>query len=116
MLDLAAAFRSLDDHKKAIKSVKKGLEYHNFNIAAWKYLGSLYYEIKNFKDARNAYKHVVNLDFEDFETWYKIALTFYKEGNVSKAIKTNARSLDINSQFEPALKLQEKLLSSKKED
>lgn len=110
-LILATAYHSLGDHKKAIKSVKKGLKYHNFNIMAWNYLGSLYYEIENFKDARNAYKRIVNLDFEDFETLNKIALTFYEEGNVKKAIKTNARSLSINSQFEPALKLQEKLKS-----
>ncbi|MFX0036959.1 MAG: hypothetical protein ACFE9I_15115 [Candidatus Hermodarchaeota archaeon] len=42
-----------------------------------------------------------------------MAYIFYEQGNLSKAIKTNARSLRINPQFEPALKLHEKLLSSK---
>ncbi len=113
-MNLSVAYHGLGDNKKAFESLKESLKCNRYNISSWKYLGYLHYETENFKRSRKAYKRVVKLDDNDFEAWYNLARSFFKDGKLDEAIKTNTRCLKINSQFDLALEFREKLFEQKK--
>lgn len=111
--NLSVAYHGLGDNKKAFESLKESLKCNRSNISSWKYLGYLHYETENFKRSIKAYKRVVKFDANDFEGWYNLARSFFKEGKVVDAIKANTHCLNINSQFDQALEFQKMLNSYK---
>jgi tetratricopeptide (TPR) repeat protein len=112
---LSTTYEGLGKHKKAFKTIKNAVKLNNFNVSAWKHLGSLYYESKDFKRSIKAFKCVVELDPQDFEAWYNLARSFFKEKRLDDAIRANTRCLDIKPHLSEALELKNKLLDSKQD-
>ncbi|MFW9987661.1 MAG: tetratricopeptide repeat protein [Candidatus Odinarchaeota archaeon] len=110
---LSISYNALGMNKKAIKSIKKAIKFNKYNITAWNHFGFLYQEIENFKRSRKVFQHVVELDPNDFEAWYNLAKVFFKEGRLDDAMEANNKSLNINPQFNQALKFQKTLDSYK---
>lgn len=94
--NIGDAFIRLRKYKDAIEALEKVLELSKPEEVIYEAIGHCYDRLKNYAQARFHYRKALHLNPEDSKLHYKIACTYYNEGQWNSAVK----------QLESALKLQ----------
>lgn len=94
--NIGDAYIRLRKYKEAIEALEKVLELSKPEEVIYEAIGHCYDRMKNFAQARFNYRKASHLNPEDHKLLYKIACTYYNEGQWTSAIK----------QLDTALKLQ----------
>lgn len=106
---LGIAYRALGNDKLALKVFKKAVINDRLNEDVLASLGKLYFEMKNYKHAIKTLQRVVEIKPENHVAWHLLSKAHYENREIKNAIETNIKCLSIDPNFEPALKLREKL-------
>lgn len=93
--NMGDAFIRLRKYKEAIEALEKVLELSKPEEVIYEAIGHCYDRIKNYAQARFHYRKASHLSADDGKIYYKIACTYFNEGQWVPAIK----------QLETALKL-----------
>lgn len=94
--NIGDAYIRLRKYKEAIESLEKVLELSKPEEVIYEAIGHCYDRMKNFAQARFHYRKALHLNSDDGKLYYKIACTYYNEGQWVSAVK----------QLESALKIQ----------
>lgn len=94
--NIGDAYIRLRKYKEAIEALEKVLELSKPEEVIYEAIGHCYDRMKNFAQARFHYRKASHLNPDDSKLLYKIACTYYNEGQWNSAVK----------QLESALKMQ----------
>jgi len=94
--NIGDAYIRLRKYKDAIEALEKVLELSKPEEVIYEAIGHCYDRLKNYAQARFHYRKALHLNPEDSKLHYKIACTYYNEGQWNSAVK----------QLESALKIQ----------
>jgi len=94
--NIGDAYIRLRKYKDAIEALEKVLELSKPEEVVYEAIGHCYDRMKNFAQARFHYRKASHLNPDDSKLLYKIACTYYNEGQWASAVK----------QLESALKIQ----------
>ena len=94
--NIGDAYIRLRKYKEAIEALEKVLEISKPEEVIYEAIGHCYDRMKNFAQARFHYRKALHLNPDDAKLYYKIACTYYNEGQWTSAVK----------QLESALKIQ----------
>jgi Tfp pilus assembly protein PilF len=94
--NIGDAYIRLRKYKEAIEALEKVLELSKPEEVIYEAIGHCYDRLKNYAQARFHYRKALHLNPEDSKLHYKIACTYYNEGQWVSAVK----------QLESALKIQ----------
>lgn len=94
--NIGDAYIRLRKYKEAIEALEKVLEISKPEEVIYEAIGHCYDRMKNFAQARFHYRKALHLNADDAKLYYKIACTYYNEGQWTSAVK----------QLESALKIQ----------
>jgi tetratricopeptide (TPR) repeat protein len=94
--NIGDAYIRLRKYKDAIEALEKVLELSKPEEVIYEAIGHCYDRMKNFAQARFHYRKASHLNPDDSKLLYKIACTYYNEGQWASAVK----------QLESALKIQ----------
>src|SRR5215211_3807010 len=94
--NIGDAYIRLRKYKEAIEALEKVLELSKPEEVIYEAIGHCYDHLKNYAQARFHYRKALHLNPEDSKLHYKIACTYYNEGQWTSAVK----------QLESALKIQ----------
>ena len=94
--NLGDAFIRLRLYKDAIEVLEKVLELSKPEEVIYEAIGHCYDRMKNFAQARFHYRKASHLNQEDSKLYYKIACTYYNEGQINSAIKQLESALKIH--------------------
>src|SRR5215204_2266495 len=94
--NMGDAYIRLRKYKEAIEALEKVLELSKPEEVIYEAIGHCYDRLKNFAQARFHYRKASHLNPDDSKLYYKIACTYYNEGQWASAVK----------QLESALKIQ----------
>lgn len=97
------AYRNIGDahirlrkYKEAIEALEKVLELSKPEEVIYEAIGYCYDRLRNYAQARFHYRKASHLNPEDSKLYYKIACTYYNEGQWSSAIKQLEAALKIH--------------------
>jgi tetratricopeptide (TPR) repeat protein len=94
--NIGDAYIRLRKYKEAIEALEKVLELSKPEEVIYEAIGHCYDRLKNYAQARFHYRKASHLNPDDGKLLYKIACTYYNEGQWNSAVK----------QLESALKIQ----------
>lgn len=94
--NMGDAYIRLRKYKEAIEALEKVLELSKPEEVIYEAIGHCYDRMRNYAQARFHYRKASHMNPEDGKLYYKIACTYFNEGQYLSAAK----------QLEPALKLQ----------
>src|SRR5829696_1974262 len=94
--NIGDAYIRLRKYKEAIEALEKVLELSKPEEVIYEAIGHCYDRLKNYAQARFHYRKASHLNPDDSKLLYKIACTYYNEGQWASAVK----------QLESALKIQ----------
>lgn len=111
--NLGIAYQGIDSNKMALKAYKKALKNDPTKVVVMTRLGEMYYITKRYKQALEILRNVVKTEPENHLAWHLLSKAHHEKGEMGYAIETNAKSLSLKPNFEPALK-EKKILSRHK--
>ena len=85
--NMGDAYIRLRKYKQAIEALEKVTELSKPEVVIYEAIGHCYDRLKNFADARFYYRKASHLNQEDSKLFYKIACTYYNEGQWESCIK-----------------------------
>lgn len=85
--NMGDAYIRLRKYKLAIEALEKVTELSKPEVVIYEAIGHCYDRLKNFADARFYYRKASHLNQEDSKIYYKIACTYYNEGQWESCIK-----------------------------
>ena len=94
--NMGDAYLRLRKYKEAIESLEKVLELSKPEEVIYEAIGHCYDHLKNFAQARFHYRKASHLNPDDSKLYYKIACTYYNEGQYGSAIKQLESALRIH--------------------
>jgi tetratricopeptide (TPR) repeat protein len=99
--NMGDAYIRLRKYKEAIESLEKVLELSKPENVIFEAIGHCYDRIHNYAQARFYYRKASHMNHEDSKLFYKIACTYYNEGQWESAIKQLDNAMKIHPhQFE----------------
>ena len=94
--NIGDAYIRLRKYKEAIEALEKVLELSKPEEVIYEAIGHCYDKMKNYAQARFHYRKASHLNPEDSKLLYKIACTYYNEGQWGSAIKQLESALKIH--------------------
>ena len=94
--NIGDAYIRLRKYKEAIEALEKVLELSKPEEVIYEAIGHCYDHLKNYAQARFHYRKASHLNPEDSKLFYKIACTYYNEGQWVSAIKQLESALKIH--------------------
>ncbi|HEU4470354.1 MAG TPA: tetratricopeptide repeat protein [Flavisolibacter sp.] len=94
--NIGDAYIRLRKYKEAIEALEKVLELSKPEEVIYEAIGHCYDRMKNFAQARFHYRKASHLNPDDSKLLYKIACTYYNEGQWASAIKQLESALKIH--------------------
>lgn len=94
--NLGDAFIRIRKYKEAIEALEKVLELSKPEEVIYEAIGHCYDRLKNFAQARFHYRKASHMNQGDSKLYYKIACTYYNEGQYTSAIKQLESALKIH--------------------
>lgn len=94
--NMGDAFIRLRKYKQAIEALEKVTELSKPEVVIYEAIGHCYDRLKNFADARFYYRKASHLNQEDSKLFYKIACTYYNEGQWESCIKQLEHAIRIH--------------------
>lgn len=85
--NMGDAFIRLRKYRQAIEALEKVTELAKPEVVIYEAIGHCYDRLKNFADARFYYRKASHLNQEDGKIFYKIACTYYNEGQWESCVK-----------------------------
>jgi len=134
--NLGKAYYHNGEFSKVIGTYKRALKIYPNNTFFWNGIGAVYIELNHYNNAIKAFKQALNIDQKNHTAWYKLCLTYGKNGvdfsstefepnsevswhQLSKALLISSfyedsldainRALSINPSFSAALILSNKI-------
>lgn len=99
--NIGDAYIRLKKYKEAIEALEKVLELSKPEEVIYEAIGHCYDRMRNYAQARFHYRKASHLNPDDSKLFYKIACTYYNEGQWSSAVKQLESALKIHRhQFE----------------
>lgn len=83
----ATIFSKIDDHEKAIQSLKTALSFSEDEADILAMIGMEYLYLDNFDDARLNFAKCLEVDYEDYSSLYNIIYCFDMENKHSEAVE-----------------------------
>jgi len=102
--NIGDAYIRLRKFREAIEALEKVLELSKPEEVIYEAIGHCYDRLKNFAQARFHYRKASHLSPEDHKLFYKIACTYYNEGQYNSAIRQLESALKI-SRLQPEYNL-----------
>jgi tetratricopeptide (TPR) repeat protein len=96
--NIGDAYIRLRKYKEAIEALEKVLELSKPEEVIYEAIGHCYDRLRNYAQARFHYRKASHLNGEDSKLLYKIACTYYNEGQWNSAIKALEAALKIHRQ------------------
>ncbi|XP_022711127.1 tetratricopeptide repeat protein 27-like [Varroa jacobsoni] len=84
------------EYEYAIPQFEESLELNRLHQRTWQQLAFAYMETGRFEKCVQAYKHVVNIDSDNFEAWNNMAKAYISLGEKKKAYKVLQESIKCN--------------------
>src|SRR4051794_3371890 len=94
--NIGDAYIRLKKYKDAIEALEKVLELSKPEEVIYEAIGHCYDRLKNFAQARFHYRKASHLNPEDSKLLYKVACTYYNEGQFVSAVKQLESALKID--------------------
>jgi len=94
--NLGDAYLRLHKYKEAIEALEKVLELSKPEEVIYEAIGHCFDRLKNFAQARFHYRKASHLNPEDSKLYYKIACTYFNEGQYASAVKQLESALKIH--------------------
>ena len=94
--NIGDAYIRLRKYKEAIEALEKVLELSKPEEVIYEAIGHCYDRLKNYAQARFHYRKASHLNPDDSKLYYKIACTYYNEGQWGSAIKQLESALRIH--------------------
>ena len=94
--NIGDAYIRLRKYKEAIEALEKVLELSKPEEVIYEAIGHCYDRLKNYAQARFHYRKASHLKPEDSKLFYKMACTYYNEGQWTSAIKQLEMALKIH--------------------
>src|SRR5215218_2577231 len=94
--NIGDAYIRIRKYKEAIEALEKVLELSKPEEVIYEAIGHCYDRLKNYAQARFHYRKASHLNAEDSKLYYKIACTYYNEGQWSAAVKQLESALRIH--------------------
>ena len=102
--NMGDAYIRLRKYKEAIEALQKVLELSKPEDVIFEAIGHCYDRLHNYAQARFYYRKASHMNAEDSKIFYKIACTYYNEGQWESAIKQLDNALKIH-RFQPEYNL-----------
>ena len=94
--NIGDAYIRLRKYKEAIEALEKVLELSKPEEVIYEAIGHCYDHLKNYAQARFHYRKASHLNPDDSKLFYKIACTYYNEGQWTSAVKQLESALKIH--------------------
>lgn len=94
--NIGDAYIRLRKYREAIEALEKVLELSKPEEVIYEAIGHCYDHLKNYAQARFHYRKASHLNPDDSKLFYKIACTYYNEGQWNSAIKQLESALKIH--------------------
>ena len=94
--NIGDAYIRIRKYKEAIEALEKVLELSKPEEVIYEAIGHCYDRMKNFAQARFHYRKASHLNPDDSKIYYKIACTYFNEGQWSSAVKQLESALKIH--------------------
>lgn len=94
--NIGDAYIRIRKYKDAIEALEKVLELSKPEEVIYEAIGHCYDRLKNFAQARFHYRKASHLNPDDSKLYYKIACTYYNEGQWNSAVKQLESALKIH--------------------
>ncbi len=94
--NIGDAYIRLRKYKEAIEALEKVLELSKPEEVIYEAIGHCYDRLKNYAQARFHYRKASHLNTDNSKLYYKIACTYYNEGQLPNAVKQLEAALKIN--------------------
>ncbi len=94
--NIGDAFIRLRKYKDAIEALEKVLELSKPEEVIYEAIGHCYDKLKNYAQARFHYRKASHLNPDDSKLYYKIACTYYNEGQYGSTVKQLESALKIH--------------------
>lgn len=94
--NISDAYIRLRKYKEAIDALEKVLELSKPEEVIYEAIGHCYDRLKNYAQARFHYRKAIHLNPDDSKLHYKIACTYYNEGQWTSAVKQLESALRIH--------------------
>ena len=85
--NLGDAYIRIRQFKDAIEALEKVLELTRPEDVVHEAIGHCYHKMENYAQARFHYRKASHLNADDSKLYYKVALTYFKEGQMDSAIR-----------------------------
>jgi tetratricopeptide (TPR) repeat protein len=96
--NIGDAYIRLKKYKEAIEALEKVLELSKPEEVIYEAIGHCYDRMRNYAQARFNYRKASHLNPDDSKLFYKIACTYYNEGQWSSSVKQLESALKIHRQ------------------
>ncbi len=96
--NMGDAYIRLRKYKEAIESLEKVLELSKPEEVIYEAIGHCFDKMKNYAQARFHYRKAAHLSPDDSKLYYKIACTYFNEGQWTSAVKQLETALRIQRQ------------------
>jgi tetratricopeptide (TPR) repeat protein len=94
--NMGDAYIRLRKYKEAIEALEKVTELSKPEVVIYEAIGHCYDRLKNFAQARFYYRKASHLNPEDSKLFYKIACTYFNEGQWESSVKQIDNALRIH--------------------
>lgn len=94
--NMGDAFIRLRKYKEAIEALEKVTELAKPEVVIYEAIGHCYDRLRNFAQARFYYRKASHLNQEDSKLFYKIACTYFNEGQWESCVKQLEHALRIH--------------------
>ncbi|MET0393890.1 MAG: tetratricopeptide repeat protein, partial [Chitinophagaceae bacterium] len=94
--NMGDAYIRLRKYKEAIEALEKVTELAKPEVVIYEAIGHCYDRLKNYAQARFYYRKASHLNQEDSKLFYKIACTYFNEGQWESCIKQAEHALKIH--------------------
>ncbi|HTD94043.1 MAG TPA: tetratricopeptide repeat protein [Chitinophagaceae bacterium] len=96
--NMGDAYIRLRKYKEAIEALEKVTELSKPEVVIYEAIGHCYDRLKNYAQARFYYRKASHLNQEDSKLFYKIACTYFNEGQWQNCIKQLDQAMKIHRQ------------------
>jgi tetratricopeptide (TPR) repeat protein len=96
--NMGDAYIRLRKYKEAIEALEKVTELSKPEVVIYEAIGHCYDRLKNYAQARFYYRKASHLNQEDSKLFYKIACTYFNEGQWQHCIKQLDQAMKIHRQ------------------
>lgn len=96
--NIGDAYIRIKKYKEAIEALEKVLELSKPEEVIYEAIGHCYDRMRNYAQARFNYRKATHLNPEDSKLFYKIACTYYNEGQWASTVKQLESALKIHRQ------------------